>query len=65
MVVLGCILNVFEDSSILTQTQRPKPKNSSSLKFFASFDTVLDPRGEMIREANAPVCGGTTGYFLV
>ena len=38
-----------------------KRKNSSSLKFLASFDTPLDPRGakvrnEMIREANTPVC---------
>ena len=61
MVVLGSILDVFEDSAILTEKQRPKPKNSSSLKFFASFDTLLDPRGvkvknEMIQEANSPVC---------
>ena len=60
MVVFGRILDVFQDSSVLTEKQRPKPKNSSSLKFFASFDTLLDPRGakvrnEMIREANAPV----------
>ena len=51
----------FEVCSILAEKQRPKPKNSSSLKFFAFFDTLLDPRGpkvknEMIWEANSPVC---------
>ena len=61
MVVFGWILDVFEDSAILTEKQRPKPKNLSSLKFFASFDTPLDPKGakvkdEMILEANSPVC---------
>ena len=48
-----------------------KPKNSNSLNFFASFDTLLDPRCakvveinftskialfEMILRANTPVC---------
>ena len=56
-------MDVFEDSSILTEKQRLKPKDSSSLKFFASFDTLLDPRdakvrNEMIRVANTPVCPG-------
>ena len=56
----SCILDVFEDSSILTEKQQPKPKNLSALKFFSSFDTLLDPRGaevrnEMIREANTPM----------
>ena len=61
MAVLGWILDVFEDSSILSEKQQPKLKNSNSLKFFVSFDTLLDPwgakvRNEMIREANDPVC---------
>ena len=43
-------LDVFEDSSVLTEKQRPKPKNSSSLKVFASFDTLLDPRGTKVVE---------------
>ena len=43
--IFSWILNIFEDSSILTEKQRPKPKNLSSLKFFASFDILLDPRG--------------------
>ena len=47
--VFGRILYVFEDSSFLTEKQRPKPKNSSSLKFFTSFDTLLDPRGAKVR----------------
>ena len=60
---------VFEVYSIMTDKQRLKPKNSSSLLFFASFDTLLDPRGakeiritskivlfEMIMRANIPVC---------
>ena len=68
MVVFGWILDVFEDSSILTEKQQPKHKNSNSLKFSASFDTLLDPRGakasdEMIREANTPVCLGFTLMF--
>ena len=54
-------MDVFEDYSFLIEKQRLKPKNSSSLKFFASFDTLLDPRGakvknEMVWEANSPVC---------
>ena len=54
----------FQGCSILAEKQRPKPKNSSSLKFFAPFDTLLDPRGmkvrnEMIREANTPVCSSS------
>ena len=53
----------FKVCSNLAEKQRPKPKNSSSLKFFASFDTLLDPRGmkvrnEMIWEANNPVWHG-------
>ena len=51
----------FEVCSSLAEKQRPKPKNLSSLKVSASFDTLLDPRdvkvrNEMIREANTPVC---------
>ena len=34
--VFGSILDVFEDFSVLTEKQRTKPKNSSSLKFSAS-----------------------------
>ena len=61
--VFSWILDVFKDSSILTEKQRLKPKNLSSLKFFASFDMPLDPKGakvkdEMILEANSPVCHG-------
>ncbi len=40
----------FEVCSILAEKQRPKPKNSISLKFFASFDTLLDPRGTKVVE---------------
>ena len=40
----------FEVCSILAEKQQPKPKNSSSLKFFASFDTLLDPRGVKVKE---------------
>ena len=43
MAVFGGILDVFEDSSILIEKQRPKPKNLNSLKFFVSFDILLDP----------------------
>ena len=61
----------FEVYSIMTEKQRLKPKNSSSLKFFASFDTLLDPRSAkvveieitskialfaMILRSNIPVC---------
>ena len=42
----------FEDYSILAEKQRLKPKNSNSLKFFASFDTLLDPRGAKVVETN-------------
>ena len=63
MAVFGWILDVFEDSSIITEKQRLKPKKFNSLNFLASFDTCLDPRGakvrnEMIREANTPVWAG-------
>ena len=68
MVVFGWILDVFEDSAILTEKQRPKLKKLSSLKFFASFDTLLNPRGtkvktEMIQEANSPVWNVALGTF--
>ena len=74
---IGCITFAivvwlyFEVYSIITEKQLLKPKNSSSLKFFSSFDTLLDPRGakvveititsktalfEMILRANTPVC---------
>ena len=69
MVGFCWILDVFEDSAIQTKKQRPKTKNSSSLKFFASFDNLLDPRGakvknEMIREANSPVWNKTKGSLV-
>ena len=48
--VFGWILDVFEDSSILTEKQRLKPKDLSSLKFLASFETLLDPRGVKVVE---------------
>ena len=50
--VFRSILDVFEDYSILTEKQWLKPKNSSSLKFSASFDTHLDPRGAILVERN-------------
>ena len=40
----------FEVCSILAEKQRPKPKNSSSLKISASFDTLLDPRGAKVKQ---------------
>ena len=40
----------FEVSSIWAEKQRPKPKNSSSLKIFASFDTSPAPRGEKVKQ---------------
>ena len=67
------ILHVFEDYLFLAEKQRLTPKNLNFLKFFASFDTLLDPRCakvveinfsskialfEMILRANTPVlCG--------
>ena len=56
MAVFGWILDVFEDSSILTEKQRPKPKNSNSLKFFASFDTLHDPRAAKVKEISQFIC---------
>ena len=40
----------FEVYSILAEKQRLKPKNLNSLKFSASFDTHLDPRGAILVE---------------
>ena len=40
----------FEVYSILAEKQRLKPKNSNFLKFSASFDTHLDPRGAILVE---------------
>ena len=40
----------FEVCSILAEKQRPKPKNSGSLKIYASFDTLLDPRGAIVKQ---------------
>ena len=39
----------FQVCSILAEKQRPKPKNSSSLKISTSFDTLLDPRGAKVK----------------
>ena len=50
--VFGSILDVFEDFSVLTEKQRTKPKNSSSLKFSASSDTQFDPKGMRLVERN-------------
>ena len=47
MVVFG---RFFKVCSILAEKQRPKPKNSSSLKISASFDTLLDPRGAKVKQ---------------
>ena len=42
--VFAWILDVFEDSSILTEKQRSKPKTSSYLKISAFFDNLFDSR---------------------
>ena len=34
-------MDIFEDFSILTEKQRMKPKNLTSWKNFASFDTMI------------------------
>ena len=75
MPLLGCFFEVY---SIMTEKQRLKPKNASSLQFFASFDTLLDPRGtkvveikitsktalfEMILRANTPVWYGPLVFW--
>ena len=41
-------LDDFEDSSILTEKQWLKNKNSCSLRVSASFDTLLDPGGTKV-----------------
>ena len=48
--LFGSILDVFEDFSVLTEKQRTKPKNLSSLKFSASFDTQFAPKGARLVE---------------
>ena len=40
----------FEVYSIVTEKQQLKPKNSCSLKCFASFYTLLDPRCSKVVE---------------
>ena len=50
--VFGSILDVFEDFSVLTEKQRTKPKNLSSLKFSASSDPQFDPKGARLVERN-------------
>ena len=47
MPLLGWFFEVY---SIMTEKQRLKPKNSSSLKFFPSFDILLDSRGAKVVE---------------
>ena len=49
-ILVGPILDVFEDFSNLTEKQQLKPKNSCSLMFFASFGTQLDPRSARLVE---------------
>ena len=41
---------LFKVYSVLTVKQQLKPKNSRSLKFSASFDTHLDPKGAILVE---------------
>ena len=47
MLIFG---QFFKVSSILGEKQRTKPKNSTLLKFFASFDTHHTPRSAKIVE---------------
>ena len=51
-IVFGSILDVFEDFLVLTEKQRTKPKNSSSLKFSTSSDTQFDPKVVRLVERN-------------
>ena len=75
MPLLGWFFEVYSN---MTEKQRLKPKNSSSLQLFASFDTLLDPRGakvveiritsktavfKMILRANTPVCSAVTKHL--
>ena len=46
----------FRVCSILAEKQRPKPKNSIFLKFFASFDTLHDPRAAKVKEISQFIC---------
>ena len=50
--VFGSILDIFEDFLVLTEKQRTKPKNSSSLKFSASSDTQFAPKDARLVERN-------------
>ena len=50
MVVFGWIMDVFEDSAILTEKQQPKPKNLGSLQISTSFETLLDPLGAKVKQ---------------
>ena len=40
----------FEVCSILAEKQRPKPRNLDSLKIYATFDTLLDPKGAKVKQ---------------
>ena len=46
MPLLGRFFEVFN----LTEKTWLKPTNSNSMKVFASFDTLLDPRGAKVVE---------------
>ena len=76
--IFGCILDIFEGFSILTEEQRMKPENLTSWKNLASFDTLLVPgivevmeieiiskivTFEMILRSKTPVCE-SFGNFL-
>ena len=45
----------FKICSILAEKQQPKPKNSSSLKVSASFDSLLDPGGAKVKEISQSI----------
>ena len=49
MSVFSWVLWFFEVFSILAEKQRTKPIDSSSLKFFASFDTYDTPGSAKIK----------------
>ena len=44
MSLFSSILDIFEDCSILAETQQLKPRKLNSLKNFAALDTKLDPQ---------------------
>ena len=50
--VFGSILDDFEDFLVLTEKQRTKANNLSSLKCSTSSDTQFDPKGARLVERN-------------